>query len=55
MLVKELIEQLENLPQNYVVGFSDRNGKVTDPTGDITILNNLEIVLINHMELRMRE
>lgn len=47
MLVKDLIKQLENLPQNYTVGFSDRNGQVTDPTGDMAILNNLEIVLIH--------
>ena len=49
MFVKDLIKQLESLPQDYIVGFTDE--KETDiiyPNGKkVVVLNNLEIVLIH--------
>lgn len=47
MLVKDLIKQLEDIPEHYIVGFVDENGKVTDPTGKIDKLNALEILLLH--------
>ena len=47
MLVKDLIKQLENLPQDQVVGIVDAEGYIIYPNGSkIEILNNLEITLI---------
>lgn len=49
MLVKDLIKQLENLPQDHVVGIVvDDAGHIVYPNGSkIEILNNLEITLIH--------
>lgn len=48
MLVKDLIKQLECLPQDQVVGIVDDEGYIIYPNGSkIEILNNLEITLIH--------
>lgn len=49
MLVKDLIKQLESLPQDYVVGFTDEDETdIIYPNGKkVAVLNNLEIVLIH--------
>lgn len=47
MLVKDLIKQLENLPQEHIVGIADNQGYIIYPDGSkVEILNNLEITLI---------
>lgn len=46
MLVKDLTKLLEDIPQNYIVGFVDKSGKTIDPKGRIVKLDNLKILLI---------
>lgn len=48
MLVRDLIKQLEGLPQEQVVGIVDNEGYIIYPNGSkIEILNNVEITLIH--------
>ena len=48
MLVKDLIKQLESLPQEYIVGMADDKGYIIYPDGSkVEILNNLEITVIH--------
>lgn len=46
MLVKDLIKELEKLPQDHTIGIVDTNGIVYPKGNKIEVYNNLEISLI---------